>query len=440
MATVKFYLKTPEKQESCIFSYIHFNYYTVDLDGGADYKFIKYYLRDSVVPVKYWDKKNQRAKDTKSYPEHTELNLYLDNFKTNVINIVRKLQNDKTHLTPDIIRNELDKIYKPVSLPPKITLFEFIDDYIKNIKIIYRNGKPYQINPRTISKYKTAQRVLINYANKKRKGILDFNDIDLEFYTDFITYLQKENYSDNTIGKFIQNIKTFLNNAAEKGINVNSAYKNKKFACPQEEVDKVYLTEKELTKLYELDLTRKSGLDLVRDLFLIGCYTALRYSDYTNIRPENIYNSDNGEYIKINTFKTQKNVIIPINSRVKEIIIKYGNDLPRSISNQKSNEYLKELCKMALINDPVSIAKTIGGLRTEKTEPKYKYVSTHTARRSGATNMFINGIAAHSIMIITGHKTEKAFLTYLRFSEEDNAKIIQNNPFFFSPEKEMKVI
>jgi integrase len=186
-------------------------------------------------------------------------------------------------------------------------------------------------------------------------------------------------------------------------------------------------------------LTKNKRLQSVRDLFLIGCYTALRYSDYSNIKPENIYTTDKGIFLNIKTYKTGKTVIIPLHWIVKNILDKYKNELPRSITNQKTNDYLKELGELAGINDKVNISQNKGGVRVDITKLKYKLITTHTARRSGATNMYLSGIPVQSIMILTGHKTEKVFMSYLRFTEEDNANILFDSPFF-KPQSNLKVI
>lgn len=221
-----------------------------------------------------------------------------------------------------------------------------------------------------------------------------------------------------------------MQHATEAGINTNMDFKNRKFAVPSEDGEKIYLRESELLALYKLDLTRFPGLEAARDLFLVGCYTALRYSDYTNIKPENIVPTDQGSVIMITTQKTGQRVVIPLHQVVREILQKYNNHLPKAISNQKTNDHLKELGKRAGIIEKVSITKMTGGVRRTLTKSKYELISSHNARRTGATNMYLAGIPAHSIMKITGHKSEQSFIRYLRFDEEDNALILQNNPYF----------
>jgi integrase len=128
--------------------------------------------------------------------------------------------------------------------------------------------------------------------------------------------------------------------------------------------------------------------------------------------------------------KTGEIVVIPLHWIVTAILQKYNYDLPRSISNQKMNDYLKEIGEKAGIDESVSITKFEGGIKVARTSNKYKLISTHTARRSGATNMYLAGIPAISIMKITGHKTEQAFMRYIQMTQEDNANKLIDHPFF----------
>ena len=188
------------------------------------------------------------------------------------------------------------------------------------------------------------------------------------------------------------------------------------------------MNESELKRIYQLDLSNQKKYENVRDVFIIGCYTGLRFSDLKQLQKEH-FNFENN-IIKIESKKTGKTVVIPLHSTVKEIFNKYGYNLPRVISNQKMNDYLKHISKHAQINDIVEHSRTQGGLKRKVNLYKYELVTVHTARRSFATNSFISGIPAISIMKITGHKTEKSFLKYIKISDEENAKLMMKHSFF----------
>ena len=121
---------------------------------------------------------------------------------------------------------------------------------------------------------------------------------------------------------------------------------------------------------------------------------------------------------------------IPIHPYVTQILKKYKNELPKIPSNQKFNEYIKEVAKEVGIDDNISIQKRKGNFNYDKAIPKYELISSHTARRSFATNAYLSGIPPISIMMITGHKTETAFMKYIKISSEENAIQLQKSKFF----------
>jgi len=254
----------------------------------------------------------------------------------------------------------------------------------------------------------------------------------MTFYSGFMKYLmEKKKYAKNTIGTRIKNIKVFMNYAIDKEYTTNLGHLHRKFKKVEETAQSIYLDEADLTILYELDLSNDSRLDKVRDLFLIGCYTGLRFSDLSQLTPDKF--STDGTKITIKTIKTGETVVIPVHWRIKEILQKYEGSIPRAISNQKMNEYLKELGKTAKFKERYSLTKTIKGVRAQGNFNKGELMTVHTARRSFATNMFLAEVPAISIMKITGHLTEKAFLKYIKITGDQNAEKLMNHPYFVKP-------
>lgn len=461
-SSITFALKEPKSNEATlIYLFLRFNSYKVNDSGEKSYQRLKFSTGLKWKPEN-WNAKKHKGKTGSGYPDATELNQRLSNMDTVVSDIYRMLINNGIEIDADNIRAEIDKrtdvfpdlkrkAVKATALKEKPkALIEFFEEYIKNTQYVYIKGQPYPVSNRTRQRYATTLRHLKGYASTRRNGV-DFDDIDLDFYQEFVNYLRTKVFkkatkkdptpkatikmADNTVGKHISTLKTILNAAKEAGINTNLKYTSSKFATLSENVEKIYLTENELDRIYKLDLSGIKSLDRVRDLFLIGCYTCLRFADCTNIKPENIYSNDKSTFFKVNTLKTGEMVILPLHWIVSAILNKYNNNLPRSISNQKMNDYLKEIGRKAEINDPVSISKFEGGVKVTKTMPKYELISTHTARRSGATNMYLAGIQAISIMKITGHKTEKAFMRYIQMTQEDNANKLIDHPFFTNSKK-----
>jgi integrase len=412
MPQAKFVLKEPNTQDETLI-YLFFNYNNQRL---------KYSTGEKINP-KSWNTKKQRAKETVQFPEYPEFNQKLNNMETAVNNVYRRLENDKvTFITPDILRDELNKELNKKAGVKRIGLIEWMEQEITIMKQDKKHG--------SIQVYNALVKHLTNFA-QKRKYKLTFESITIDFYEQFKDYLLNEKkLLTNTFGKQIKTLKTFLNLATEKGINTNMAYKSRLFKAAQENIDHIYLTEDELNKLAKLDLRYKPYLDRVRDLFLIGCHTGLRFSDFTQLKKENLEKTKQGYFFNVKTFKTNERVVIPVKPVVKAIWDKYKGDLPRAISNQKMNEYVKELAEEGKIEQIVTVKKTSGKAVRANTHPKFKFVSTHTARRSFATNAYLSGIPAISIMKFTGHRTESSFMKYIKVSQERNAQLLSEHPFF----------
>jgi integrase len=374
-----------------------------------------------------WDKKTARPISTKA---NKRLNTRLDFLQVCADN-THKYFIDVLKQVPTAQEYQ-NKFYELAGLeatenkqePANETLISFISKVINEAQTRQndRTGKNISLN--TIKVYKQCLRLLTEFNKTKRK--IDFQNIDLDFFHDFKSFMIKKNYSQNTIAKHFITLKSFINEATERGINSNHAYKSKRFRVPQIATDTIYLSTRELTNLYELDLVNEPSLDRVRDLFLVGCYTGLRFSDFSNLGPENIKT----DFLQIRTQKTNEEVIIPIHPQLMDIMSKYKgkypNSLPPAISNQKMNDYLKKLgAKIEGLTESINITTTKGNLTIDQTFKKFEKISTHTARRSFATNLYKEGFPPQGIMKITGHRTEKAFLRYIRVTPQENAEILK---------------
>ena len=161
-------------------------------------------------------------------------------------------------------------------------------------------------------------------------------------------------------------------------------------------------------------------------MFLIGAFTALRFGDYSNLMP--MKHADT--FITRKAEKTDIMTMIPMHYVIKEILQKRNNELPPPISNVKLNKQLKDLCNYAKINEPIEITITRGGKKQRTLYKKWQLVTTHTARRSGATNMLLAGIDIPTIMSFTGHITTKSFLKYVKASQQQLAEKAANNQYF----------
>jgi len=271
------------------------------------------------------------------------------------------------------------------------------------------------LSPNTKKQYVTTEKHLIAFAKYQKKSDYQFSEINEQFYSDFVDYLtnkeytvktirgkevnQKQQYTLNSVGKYIRALKVMIASAKRNDADTSSFY------VFNEDVDNVYLNEIELTQLKAHDFAAVPHLDRVRDWFLLLAWTGSRFSDLEKIDKANIRNG----MITYRQKKTNTSVTIPLHPVVSEILQKYDFNMPELISNQKFNDYIKEACKAAKIDNTESLTRTVGGKLTTETMPKYELVQSHTCRRSFCTNMYLRGLDTMMIRSISGHKTEKSF-------------------------------
>lgn len=418
MASVKFYLYDAKAEMTNIYFRLSYGAFEI-VNGKKKYLPLQYYINESVQP-KYWNAKQGRAKGDKRFPQYPEFNSRLDDIENTVLSILRKLQNDGVTLSEELLRLEFDKVFRNTDQTEtievkQIELMGFIDSFIENCNRSEGTKKSYRRVEKDLQEYQ-----------RKKKTILTFDKIDVDFHSSFVAFLQSKNYAPNTIGTRIKVVKSFMNEAYERNLHKNLDFKKKMFSKPSEETKAIYLNTNELAALYKLDLSKDKSLNNVRDWFLIGAYTGLRFSDLARLSKENF----KGDTIEIRTQKTDKKVTLPLHPIVLEILEKHEYELPKIISNQKFNEYIKEVVKLAEIDEGILVEEVKGKLKSKRLEPKCNLVSAHTARRSFATNAFLAGVPPIQIMKLTGHKSESSFLKYIKVSDEENAKILQMHPFF----------
>lgn len=260
---------------------------------------------------------------------------------------------------------------------------------------------------------------------KKFDPSMTFETITMKTYRDLIAYFNKHHdHAINSIGKTVKNWIVFLKAARKRGLHENLIYLDEDFRVPHEETDDVYLTEKELEKVYKHNFINKT-LDLVRDWFIIDCFTGLRVRDIRLLGDEHVRKD---KIVLVNE-KTDTRVAIPIHPYVKAILKKYGG-LPRKISDQKMNENLKKVCELAGIDDPVLYSVTKGGIRKDYHLKKYEMVSNHTGRRCLVTNLLNAGVPDNQAMHLAGIKKHSTLMRYKKARPEETADIMKSHPFF----------
>lgn len=428
---VKFYAKElATKKDNQLFARINYGY----KPSTKKYLSVKYYT-DLRISKNSFDVKNQTAK--KGMIGKAEFDLRITKAKEKIQKCFNGYVNTYgKEPDPENFKRLLFKEFTGKSIETKIdklkTFWGYITDFIsQSINGTRKNTTGDNIAATTIKSYKT----LFNHLQKfqeKTKQKIDFDKIDFEFYTDFIHFLETDLLlAKNSISKHIRTLKTVLRESLENGYHNNSKFNSRKFAAPTELTTAIYLNEAELKELYSLDLTNNPRLEKVRDLFIIGCYIGLRFGDLHQVTTKNIYpDPKNPEdlYLTIKQTKTGKPVTIPVPIVLSEILAKYGNILPKPISNQKTNLFLKEIGQMIpTLNENTEIEFTKAGTMVYENYKKFELLSTHTARRSFATNAYLAGQQTLNIMAVTGHLTEKSFNRYIRVTPMEKARIFKQH-------------
>jgi len=266
------------------------------------------------------------------------------------------------------------------------------------------------------------------FCNDTGKQI-NFNDVTIDFYNDFVQFFYGRNCGANYVGKHIKSLKTIMRQAREEGLHSNTEIDRKAFKTISEEVEHIYLTKVELQALFELDLSDNKHLQEVRDVFLAGCLTAQRYSDYSKINKSNIKEISGNKVVELIQKKTGEKCQIPIMPELEVILKRYDYTLPKTFE-QKVNEGIKKIGAKAKITEFIHVEKNKGGLRVKTDVKKCDLITTHCARRTGCSLMYLAGIPVINIMKISGHRTPKEFLKYVRISKEETVILLASHEYF----------
>ncbi|MDA3891471.1 MAG: tyrosine-type recombinase/integrase [Salinivirgaceae bacterium] len=409
MAAIVYYIRTTtKKSDPKINIRVRFNMGKKALYGKTPYQ----------ININDWSQRSQRVKQVNFKDTALKINSALLNLESFIIDAYTNV-NNKSIIDSKWVQKQIDEFIKPMEKKEfkEELLSDFVDYLVDNGSkiIIKKTGKKLSAN--TLKKYNTTRNWIKSFL-EDNKMVTSLIEIDYDFYEDFIEYLTfKQDQAVNTVGKNISILKVFMKYAKKKGYNIDTS----EWVVPRQESDSVALTKAELDKLFKKDLSDFPNLEKVRDLFVFGCNTGLRYSDFTSIDPDKIKEKT----IESRNIKTGTTVTIPLLEQTKLILEKYQNRLPKAPGNQVFNKQIKKACKKAEIDDNVSITITKG--RVEKTTKykKWEVISSHTARRTFATILYKDGHSHITIMAITGHKSEAAFLKYIKVSSEEHAEMVQ---------------
>jgi integrase len=393
--TINFYLDNKSKQkEKLILCYIR------GIEVG---KTITYSTKERVKPIN-WNKEKQRVISTgkNKYIGAPEQNSFLSSYEESIKKTFRELRVENPTASYSEIKDLLDKKYKIGN--DKTSFFDVYDLYVESKKNEWAKS--------SYSKFTYIKKLLLDFQ-RTTKTPVEFNKIDMLFYDKIMAYFYNEKkYLNNTVNRHFGLLKMFLNWATDRGLNTKTEYK--KFKAKEDETEVIYLTRPEVMTLLNLDLADNEKLSNIRDVFCFSCFTGARFSDVSKIQHEDI--KDNHWHFR--TQKTKKLLIIPIVDEAQMILEKYKKykkPLP-VVSNQKTNKYLKELCEIAKIDEPISRTRFKGSQPIEVSKPKYSFITTHTARRTFTTLSLELGMRPETVMEITGHHDYKMMQKYIKIS------------------------
>ena len=378
------------------------------------------------IDVAKWDVDKQRVKNgctNKLKQSASEINVALLGYYTELQEIFKRFEVAEIVPSPAEVKEAFNNRYgqnEKIELASADTsnvpsnFYEAFDDFVRVC------GRQNDWTHSTFEKFAAVKNHLKNFRSE-----LSFDFFDEEGLTEYVQYLREvREMRNSTIGKQLSFLKWFLRWSFKQGMHSNNAYDTfkPKFKDAQKKI--IFLTWEELNRLREFKIPpTKQALERVRDVFLFQCFTGLRYSDVFNLRKSDI----KGDHIEVTTVKTSDSLSIELNDHSRAILEKYKdvefeNDkaLP-VITNQKMNDYLKELAELAEINEPVRQTYYKGNERIDEVTPKYALLGTHAGRRTFICNALALGIPPQVVMKWTGHSDYKAMKPYIDIADDIKA-------------------
>lgn len=303
---------------------------------------------------------------------------------------------------------------------------EFINAYIKRKAKMVNKDTQRRIVSGTVYNHKNALKRLQRFCDENHFRIV-WELFNARLEENLTAWMMDKDYSANTIASQYSIMKVWLREAEMEGLITDKAFH--KYTTKVQDVDNIYLTEDEIQRLHDIDFSdeaiasqidSKSMIEQTRDLFVVACWTGLRFGDWKDLSKADLTT----DAMTIPTSKTNRTVVIPLHPLVKNIIQKYGGKLPQAVGKTHTLKQIRKCGELANINEEVSLSRVVGGETVIRREPKYNFMMNHTARRAFATNMYLHDIPSISIMAITGHTTEANFMKYIKISQAEHAKIV----------------
>lgn len=410
-----------------------------DVDSLARHRKQNPKLHDKLGRIEVMLKREMSAQQFDKQHIKSEI-LAISDPKKYEIQRAQKEAEEKARLEEEHIRQEQERLIQEGIEAERAKIWNYLSQFCADIKSGKRLNKNNRYSAGTVKSWYSFMRL---YDNFDKKHQYTWGMVNREFATKFIAFMEKHRYMITAQNKYLVTLRALVGYAYTDGVHDNNRATqcfSKKKMDEKDKAAEIYLTSAELQALYEMPLT---GLqEQVRDIFLVGCYTCQRVSDYNNISPDSFTTTAKGTpIIRLTQQKTHTEVKIPImNPNLQAICEKYGYNLP-SVVDVILNRYIKEILKKLSETVPSLAVKVRTKLtmkqkkqeddgkmiveRNSKGEvmmPRYNCVTTHTARRSGITNMYLtHKYTILQMMHVSGHKTQKTFMDYIKLSSDEIA-------------------
>jgi integrase len=380
------------------------------------------------VETDHWDKKKCFVKSYVGKSTTTLLIQRLKELEIDILTLIDRYNNGKPKMSFVDLQTKLSalvehtekknvKLDKSQSLS-KETLIGFMDQFIQDCESGVRlSPKRQKLKPTSIGSYRTTKGYLLKFQEHTKKvlSLKDFSQSDIDKFSDFL--IIDEEFAMNTHAKSMMDLLQIIKYAVKLKKIPAAKMVELEFDTRREETDSIYLTESEILQLLEIKDFADPVHEQVRDVFVVGCFTAMRFSDYSTIDPSAIRNN-RLEFVQK---KTGGKVTIPIHPVVTTILKKYDNSLPKVPKNNEFNRIIKLVGeKLPCLHVPFIKQVTYGREQKEFIDFKFNYLQTHTARRSFCTNEILRGTPADTIREISGHKSIRSFERYVKITNEQH--------------------
>lgn len=386
-----------------------------------------YFDTTVAIPPRYWNRKSKTISTSlpDKYGKAEELMEILHTKKRRAEDLITEAARRSIH--------PVNFLKETFGLPSALALKQLREergelDFYYQI-LVYADSRTDDVSKQTIAIIKMVGTHLKAFEEYRGTPIT-FESFDYKFYCDFVSFLKfhyvklrrkkkEKGLRINTIGKTIKWLKHVLVNRIAVGIYPHIDLSL--YLGMEEDTDAIYLSWREINAIYSLDLSNEPyKIQVIRDEFILGCLTGFRFSDYSEVAPEEI----RGEFLYVKTSKTTERVVVPLKPEALAILKKYKMQMP-PINNVDFNTYIKYIGELAGINEQVKFSYKRGNQMIEEIRPKFGWITSHTCRRSFCTNEFLDGTPIILIMAISGHRTEKAFRKYIKADNLEKAKMIE---------------